>query len=514
MSQYEFKMAIDFGSVGYEGSRESFKVSLDASPLSRLILDAKSAHRVYELLLISRPGDVWDYVMVIPENLPRRVTDRVAHARKDALPMFSEEHPWPEGCIPFKVFDNLFYWSWDDTDPADEAWLSQRDSSVMHGFAQQLLSSVNSAKANLNWNDTLLIHILHLIKKSKHAFDLLSREAAIAEGQKNTPPAEVHTEEFYATLSTLIRDTALCSIAYRADGDYRILKLLATEQRRRVNHTKHTCSNSLYLSALINNTINNQAWDSEIHFHSEGLAYGDLFIQGPGLEGNSIKTLIEIKHRIQPARYILSFKDEGDIAGYEKKSGEGWWLYTMQPESTRRACMLNIYQDRLYENIPMLTFNDAGETLYAHEKTVIILDSKANTDAALAIAKVLADWPRSESIPLLIDLDANPVTLLESDIPVFHPPTNAIDEAELQFWLKGIFKERQPWFDAFILIDCPSWVTHEVQNIVDHKNDPWTPWVISTQEQLGGNNLLLTKPVSNQISNAHQKAQAKRRKFL
>jgi hypothetical protein len=114
----------------------------------------------------------------------------------------------------------------------------------------------------------------------------------------------------------------------------------------------------------------------------------------------------------------------------------------------------------------------------------------------------------------LIDLDANPVTFLESDIPVFHPPTNVIDEAELQFWFNVLLKERQPWIDAFILIDCPSWITHEVEEILAYKNDPWSPWVISTQEQLGGNNLLLTKPVSSQISNAHQKAQAKRRKLI
>ena len=262
MSTYELQLSIDFGEVGYWNRKEPFKVGLDASPLTKLIGDATNAFRLYELLLIRRPGDVWDYVTVTPEVVPKRVAERIARAREEAMPRFERQHPWPEGQLPFPVFDKLFFWSWDDTEPEDEAWLSHRGSSVMDRFATQLLGIVNSAKARLNWNDPLLTHVIKLIETGKHEFDSLSRAAAIAADDSHRPGEDQHSKEFYEKLDDVLSDKELVSVAYRSDGDYRILRAMATEQRRRANLTGHQTGNSLYLSALVNRTISNVAWDS------------------------------------------------------------------------------------------------------------------------------------------------------------------------------------------------------------------------------------------------------------
>jgi hypothetical protein len=84
MTAYQTELTVDFGEVGYRDSKEAFSVCLDAHALSELIEHARNAHRVYELLLIDRPGDVWDYVRVAPMSTPRRVADRVQHAREKA----------------------------------------------------------------------------------------------------------------------------------------------------------------------------------------------------------------------------------------------------------------------------------------------------------------------------------------------------------------------------------------------------------------------------------------------
>ncbi len=58
MTAYKAEFKIDFGEVGYWDARRPFRICLDASPLAALIRHAEIAHRVYELLLIERPGDV------------------------------------------------------------------------------------------------------------------------------------------------------------------------------------------------------------------------------------------------------------------------------------------------------------------------------------------------------------------------------------------------------------------------------------------------------------------------
>jgi hypothetical protein len=131
----------------------------------------------------------------------------------------------------------------------------------------------------------------------------------------------------YKQLDRLLGDPELASIAYRADGDYRVLRMMATEQRRRANKTGHSVGNAMYLSALTNHKISNEAWDSEIWLFEEGLAHGDLFIEGGDLGGNNLKSLVEGNHRL-PSRYILSAKDEGNLEGFDIELGDGWVLYS------------------------------------------------------------------------------------------------------------------------------------------------------------------------------------------
>ena len=99
---------LDFGLVGYHDNKEPFRVRLDSDALDALIADARNAWRVYELRLIQRPGDIWDYVHVTPEAVPAALGTRIAEARAAAKIRFVAEHPWPDGKIPFAAFDDLF----------------------------------------------------------------------------------------------------------------------------------------------------------------------------------------------------------------------------------------------------------------------------------------------------------------------------------------------------------------------------------------------------------------------
>lgn len=508
MTTYQAQLTIDFGEVGYWNGKEAFKVRLDASPLTQLIKDAGDAFRVYELMLITRLGDVWDYVYVEPEDIPRRVSGKIASAREAAKPQYSDKHPWPEGKIPFADFDKLFFWSWDDTDPEDEAWLNHRGSSVMNSYARELLAMVSSAKARLNWNDPLLKHIIRLVETGKHEYDSLRRPAAIAADESHGPNTAQHTEGFYKKLNDLLRDQELVSVAYRADGDYRVLREMATEQRRRANRTGHSVGDSLYLSALVDRTISNSAWDSEIWLFSEGLAHGDLFIQGAGMDSNSIKVLIENFGLCSPGRHILSWRDEGEIAGYTKEVGEGWWLYRKDVPDSRRRC-LRLCRSSLGDHLPVLAFDTRENIIHSHEKVVVLFGPEVDQATLDAFAEVVNDWSAIGSRPLLVVSEDSAATLgqLSSGallVPEVSPDLKVDDRP---YQLRRAIRDRLEWIDVVVLIDAPEWMQEAMSWFVDDSNGPWKTWVISTAGQtklethyaIGGD-------IREQLSEAHRRA--------
>jgi hypothetical protein len=401
MTAYQAELSINLGDVGYRDSKQPFRVRLNASALSELIGHAENAHRVYELMMIDRPGDVWGYVSVVIEDVPSRLMERIESARKDAKPRYAKNHPWPEQSIPFTAFDGLFYWCWDDTEPEDEAWLTLRDGPTMRAFAQQLLATARAARAALDWGDPLLRHIVARVRSGDHPYSYLRRQVAMQMGNEHGPTESKHTASFYSKLDDLLRDSELVSVAYRADGDYRVLRMMATEQRRRANRTGHNAGIAMHLSALVNHKFSNEAWDSEIWFFSEGLAHGDLYVEGGGLGSNTIKVLVEQYGHV-PGRYILSTKDEGSIDGFDSESGDGWVLYQRKLPDDRRRALERIAGRRHCPLGPVLLFAEKAASLFDYEKTVVVVGEETETSVREALAPAMAEWQNNGGDPLLI----------------------------------------------------------------------------------------------------------------
>jgi len=142
----DLNLTLDFGQVGYHNSKGAFRVTLSADALEALIQDARRGWRVYELALIERPGDVWEYVHVTPVAVPLSLRECIDAAHAAAKKRFSAEHPWPEGQVPFADFDGFFQpvWVWDLT-PLDEEWRGRS----LDGYAQQLFAVARDALACL-----------------------------------------------------------------------------------------------------------------------------------------------------------------------------------------------------------------------------------------------------------------------------------------------------------------------------------------------------------------------------
>lgn len=515
MTAYQNELMVDFGEVGFRNLQHRFRVRLDSRPLMHLIESAENAHRVYELLLIDRPGDIWAYTSVVLEELPPGVSSRVARAREKCVSHSEgKTHAWPEGSMPFLNFDELFYWAWDDTEPEDEAWLNYRNSSVMQAYAEQSLAIVHASQSSLDWNDHLLRHVVFSIQAGKHSYCYLDRRVALAKGQESIPNEPSHSPAFYKKLGDLLRDDELASVAYRANGDYRVLRMMATEQRRRAVRTGHAAGNALHLSALVNYTVDNDAWDSKIWFFSEGLAPGDLFIEGGGLGTTTVKELIE-EHGRRLGNCILSARDEGEIAGFDKELGDGWSLYRKQTPYSRRKSLERIQDRRQSKLGPVLRFAEEGATLFDFEKSVIVIGPEVTAPARSMIAATVAEWQTHGGNPMLIVCGVRMEFERAGCRDVIVPPEDVLSEATREDWLLDILSRRSPWIDVVLALHAPAWVMVAIERRISRQDEMWRPWIVATPDihQLPAN-LTLDGDLGVALRDASERAKSLRPRLL
>ena len=508
MTSYESSLAIDFGEVGYWHSKHRFRVRLEAGPLGGLIQDAGNAHRVYELLLIERPGDVWDYVEVDLDDVPPRVAERVHRARQeDPSGVAGEPEARTADRIPFPAFDRLFDWMGDDTEPEDEAWLGHRETPVMRAFASQLLAEVRAAQTGLAWNDPLLEHIAAQTWRGEHPHHYLDRRVAVEKGRSPAPNAPSHTAAFYAKLSEVLRDPDLGSVAYRADGDYRVLRILATEQRSRADRTGHRPEHALHVSALVNRQASNESWGSAILYFGEGLAYGDLFIDGGGL-GKGLQSLMESGRHV-PGRFILSPREAGSFPGFDLETGDGWALYRKRVPDRRRAGLERIASWRRSERDYVLQFEGEGATVFDYDKTAVIVGESVAAPARSALAQGMVAWQQRGGDPLLVVLgDAAPFTLAGC-VDVLRPPgtVSERDGDVAAEWFRITLGRRRPCIDVIVALEPPAWATQVLAERAQWTRSPWRPWILATggAEQLTAD-VTLGDELAQILAAAHRRA--------
>lgn len=431
-------------------------------------------HRVYELLLIERPGDVWDYVSVVVEAGPPAVLQRIERERSTAAGQHTTP-PKQVAELPFSAFDQLFYWAGDDTEPEDEAWLTHKDSAVMRAFAQQLLAAADATRVRLEWTDPLIRHTAERVRSNQHPYVYLSRPVALHRGREHTPNPSCHTDAFYKQLAKLLRDPNLTSVAYRADGDHGVLRAMATEQRRRASHTGHKPGYAMHLSALTNQRVSNEDWGSEIWFFEEGLGHGDLFIEGGGLEGAPIRSLVQ-RHGRVPGRYILSGADEGDVSGFDREVGDGFVLYRRQVPDPRRVALEMIESRRNSPLGPVMTFEGTGSTLFDYDKAVFVVGESISVQARSVLAEVVAEWQQGGGDPAVLVLgDCRPFEeagcrrLLQAEV----------DGGGTPAWLRATLGDARPWTDVIIALSPPEWSIPVLADLVTDQANPWAPWVVT-----------------------------------
>jgi len=316
-------MQIDLECDGSLGNRVPFRVELQTHALEALIADAIEAYRVYEMMMIRRPGDVWKYLWVKAVEVPDSVTKQMARRRKEAYPY--ADCPWPDACLPLTEFDKFFYWGWDDTSRESFCWLTERGGLRFKEIGDELFGRMRQAQAWLrNSSDLLIKSELAFVDTSAHPYDYHAYpQFMITQPDYTSPTKPVRSATYHDKLRELLRRPEVLCVAVRGDRDYASLKIVCAEQLRRAMISGNPVGHDLPLSVLSDHFPSFDGWGSKALLYSEGLMYGDLFVNESG--HTPLKNLMEM--RLFRRRLALSHQDEGEIEGFQRTVGEGWFLY-------------------------------------------------------------------------------------------------------------------------------------------------------------------------------------------
>lgn len=384
---------------GYRKEKIPFHVELDASAIARLIEDAEHAQRVYELFSIRRPGDIWKYVWLRLIELPRRMQARYEEARKKLDSRHGAPHPWPESAIPYQAFDAFFEGYWEDTDPEESCWLMARRGAAFRQFAVGCLVQVREAQGRLRWaHDPLIRHEISQIDSGEHLYEHRTSTPFQITRRDEPPPARQEFDAgYYKKLKELLLLPEIRSVACRSLGDYETVRLFCTEQRERADRCRQPPGRALVINIIADRVIDTDAWDAHVRWHSEGLGYGDLFVEH-GFGGYSIKELVEEHHRIS-SPFILTTRETGEaigeIEGYSREAGDGWVLYrTLHPKEPRRY-LTRTFWEMLPSSMCVLKaiVDGCDVQVFSHERIVVLIGADGRD--APELYRAVADIARA-----------------------------------------------------------------------------------------------------------------------
>ena len=298
----------------YYGKKYPFRLRFHFDALAQLMNDALHSIRVYELMMIRRPGDVWNYVWVEAVEMPPRIEERI---RRDAFPAANR-------FITFIKFDRMFRWAWDDTEPEDECWLRARGERPFAELADQLFLQVKVIQARVRKSGALLTkHVLEAMEARRHQYDYLAtpRIRCTLPGCK-TVYLPTHSESYYQKLEELLSSPTVTSVGFSYDTDFQAIRLACTEQRRRADATgKKPCA-PFHITALSDGLSYAEEWEADILCYIEGLGWAQLYVSTP----ETMKVCVKMPRRNYPLFLVDS--DAGEVEGYTKSEGDGWFLYT------------------------------------------------------------------------------------------------------------------------------------------------------------------------------------------
>lgn len=301
-----------------------FVVEVLDHAIDHLVADAQEAYRVYELMMIRRPGDVWKYLWVRLIEVPDSVIESLVHAKKDRFPY--RRCDWPDSHVPLVKFDSLFYWCGNDTTEDSEAWLKTREGKNFAAFGDGLFDRVRAVQATLRSSGNVLIqteldaldhHLHHHDHDTEPPYELTTSEY-------QSPTLPKRRPAYYEKLAELLARPDVRMMSSLGDEDYQTLRMIAEAQRRRALANGKTVCEALPFHILTDGVPSLRRWNASFLGWQEGLGYADLLLDGDRSRGFSFFT----KRPGDAWRLALTHRSGvPEIPGFTKTEGDGWVLY-------------------------------------------------------------------------------------------------------------------------------------------------------------------------------------------
>ncbi|MBC3881577.1 hypothetical protein H8K35_08240 [Undibacterium sp. LX40W] len=260
----------------YDDNRP-FVLGLNARPLAALFDAAICGSRVYELMKISRPADLFHYLYLdfvdIDPSILRHVQNFFGpRARFDVMPFL--------GGMKFLEFDRCF--SSNDDGPAlfCRCWLEHRESDFWDLKLLALLDLTKRVQHRLRLVDDLLLkNEISLIDDHKHRRDFLVKVERISERENTISLTTSLPLDLYQTIVSLVKENKVNSVSCPLT-DYALWRFLVEEQMRRAQSLGQEPSNALFLSGCGGGTDWGTAdWGGDVHVLDEGVFSSELFIK-------------------------------------------------------------------------------------------------------------------------------------------------------------------------------------------------------------------------------------------
>ena len=313
-----------------------FVVSICATPLLHLMDAASVGCRVYELMSITRPGDILNYLNVNFESLNEELMEDIEHRAK-SLNQHGYSFNKPLVNLPFLTFDSFFISVGDDEFQHVIAWRSYLENtpSWYEKLSNLLLQVVDAQNKIRQIDNYLLRHEIELIDHKIHKRDFIAMVTRSSVLHDTHDLKSIGYQDFYTRVAKLAAKDDVQSISC-SFGGFKLWRVLVEAQVKRAKALGVPLEDALWLSGpdhgLDRFTIP-EDWGGNVHIPYEGMTDGDVvFLPGwrsfepkhASASGSLSKALgSHCKYLFTPIE-----RDFGELGCAIRLEVDDWILYT------------------------------------------------------------------------------------------------------------------------------------------------------------------------------------------
>ena len=308
-------------------------VSVNAKALKLLIEGALRGPRLYELIHLTRPGDILHYLWFDFDKMPSSYVKFLQGRIDSHCPWLFFDINKNMGSLPVLLADELYPYQYEDTDTETGYWLAFRADLAWMDLLNTYFAIVKQFQNVIrSSNNTLITRVLRQVDSGHHAYDYLAK----IERHNEIVSPRLHdqmTEKVICRIVTIVKEMNIETFAAeeRGEGLWLALCELQLERAGRNGTPLRMFSSDAGVP------FDPLSIGCDIHVSCEGMVIGELTVLPTWREFNKYKA--EENKSLQAGlggyqfneypecRILISQIDFGVIKGFEKETIGNWYIY-------------------------------------------------------------------------------------------------------------------------------------------------------------------------------------------